>query len=241
MNENKYYIEIENIIQNIEVNSQVRALQENNERLKSYWKIGKLLVEAQNGIARAKYGDTLLKKWSFKLVAQYGRGYDLSNLKRFRMLYIQYPKGGAMSHQLTWTHYRYLLPIKNENERNYYINQVILNNLSSRELIALIKSKAFERLSYTDRENIKLIIDNTYTLAIEDMIKDPILIKVSDNIQDLEEKVLHKYIIQMLEDKFLELGVGFALVGHEYKINVPEHTYRLDLLFLILNLIAMLL
>ena len=133
---------------------------------------------------------------------------------------------------MTWTHYRYLLPIKNENERNYYINQVILNNLSVRELREMIKSKAYDRLSYADKENIQLIDNNnSSSLTIEDMIKDPILIKIDKHVNKLDEKALHKYIIAMLENKFLELGMGFTLAGHEYKIKEDNHTFKIDLLF----------
>ena len=56
------------------------------------------------------------------------------------------------------------------------------------------------------------------------MIKDPILIKVDSNVNKLDEKALHKYIISMLENRFLELGTGFALIGHEYKIMINNHT-----------------
>ena len=80
--------------------------------------------------------------------------------------------------QLSWSHYIYLLPIKNANERNYYINQVILNNLSVRDLRKEIKNKAFDRLSYADKENIELINDVNTPLTIEDMIKDPIILKI---------------------------------------------------------------
>ena len=131
---------------------------------------------------------------------------------------------------ISWSQIVELLSIKNKNERNYYINQVILNNLSVRELRELIKSKAYDRLSYADKENIKLINNNT-TLTIEDMIKDPILIKANNNVNKLDEKALHKYIINMLEDKFLELGMGFTLAGHEYKIKENNHTFKIDLLF----------
>ena len=126
-----------------------------------------------------------------------------------RQFYLSFPISHSLRDQLTWTHYRILLSIKNESERNYYTNQVILNDLSTRELEELIKSKAYDRLSYADKENIKLIDDST-SLTIEDMIKDPILIRTNKKINDLDEKALHKYIISMLENKFLELGVGFA-------------------------------
>ena len=70
------------------------------------------------------------------------------------------------------------------------------------------------------------------------MIKDPILIKTDSKICKLDEKALHKYVIAMLEDKFLELGTGFALMGHEVKIVIDNHTFKIDLLFFNVNLNA---
>ncbi len=228
----KYYLEIKELIESYEINHKVRTLQDNSEKLLMNWNIGCLLIEAQGGSKRAKYGDDLIKKWSLKLELKYGKCYSARELRKMRQFYLLYPKWGAVSPTLNWTHYRYLLPIKNENERNYYINQVILNNLSVRELRELIKSKAYDRLSYADKENIKLIDSNNSTsLTIEDMIKDPILIKANKETNKLDEKALHKYIINMLEDKFLELGMGFTLAGHEYKIKEDNHTFKIDLLF----------
>ncbi len=147
-----------------------------------------------------------------------------------RLLYIAFPIVGSLSQQLTWTHYRYILPIKNANERNYYINQVILNNLSVRDLRCEIKNKSFDRLSYKDKTNIEIITESD-KLTIEDMLKDPIILKSDINTNELNEEIIHKYIISLLEDKFLELGTGFALVGHEYKLIVGNNTYHIDLLF----------
>ena len=237
MNESKYYNQIKELIENYEVNSKVRYIQDNHEKLLTNWKIGKLLVEAQGGLNRAKYGDNLIKKWAIKLEKIFGNNYSKRNLMLYRKFYLLYPKVNALRIQLNWTHYRMLLSIKNESERNYYINYTILNNLSTRELEKAIKSRSYERLVYTDKENITLITDvNSTNLAIEDMIKDPILIKVDSNINKLDEKALHKYVISMLESRFLELGTGFALIGHEYKIMINNHTYKIDLLFFNVNL-----
>jgi len=231
MKEEKIYNQINNLIEEKEINSKVRMLQDNSETILMYWKIGKLLVEAQGEKERAKYGENLIKKWGLRLSEKYGKNYSYRNLNLYRKFYITFPIVNALRSQLTWTHYKIILPLKNENERNYYINQVILNNLSSRELIKEIKNKAFDRLSYANKENIKLIESNNYSLSIEDMIKDPILIKIDKSISNLEEKIVHKYIIEMLENRFLELGVGFALIGHEYKIKIGNRTYKIDLLF----------
>ena len=63
MKEKNYYNEIKNIIETYEVNHRVRALQDNSEKLLMNWNIGRLLVEAQGGLNRAKYGDGLINKW----------------------------------------------------------------------------------------------------------------------------------------------------------------------------------
>ena len=95
-----------------------------------------------------------------------------------------------------------------------------------------IKNKSFDRLSYADKEHIEIVSDTTEsTLSIKDMIKDPIILNSDKDTQELNEKVIHKYIISLLEKKFLELGTGFALVGHEYKIIVDNTTYHIDLNF----------
>ena len=127
----------------------------------------------------------------------------------------------------------YILPIKNE--RNYYINLVILNNLSVRELRKEIKNKAFDRLSYADKEHIELISDtNNTSLSIKDMIKDPIILKTDKNMDKIDEQAVHKYIISLLEDKFLELGTGFTLASHEYKIHIDNKTKNKIYYFLII-------
>ena len=226
-----YYEQVENLIKNNEINKKVRALQDNSETLLTYWNVGKLIVEAQGGEKRAKYGDGLIKEWGNKLSEKYGKGYNSRNLERMRKLYILYPISSSLRSELTWTHYRTILSIKNENERNYYINQILLNNLSSRELQKEIKNKSFDRLSYKDKNNIEIISDINSSLSIEDMIKDPIILKSDIDTKEINEKVIHKYIISLLEDKFLELGTGFALVGHEYKIVISNNTYHIDLLF----------
>ena len=225
-----YYKQVEILIKKNEINKGVRTLQDNSETLYIYWSIGKLIVEAQGGEKRAKYRDGLIKAWGNKLSEKYRKNYDKSNLSKMRKFYNIFPIVDTLCPQLSWSHYRFILPIKNENERNYYINQVIINNLSVRDLRREIKNKSFDRLSYKDKTNIEIINDNN-KITIEDMIKNPIILKSDNDINEINEAVIHKYIISLLEDKFLELGTGFALVGHEYKIIINNNTYHIDLLF----------
>ena len=227
-----YFKNIEELIIENEVTKKANNLRDNSNILRTYWNIGKLIVEAQGGEKRAKYGDGLIKEWGYKLSNKYGKNYGIRTLQRMRQLFLLFPKASTLWTQLSWSHYKIILPIKNPNERNYYINQVILNNLSVRELQKEIKSKSFNRLSYADKNNIEVITEaNETDLSIMAMIKDPIILKSDKTIDKINEKAIHKYIISLLENKFLELGTGFALIGHEYKIHVGKSTYKIDLLF----------
>ena len=145
MQRNEYYKEANHLINKLEVNKKARYLKDNSETLNTYWTIGKLIVEAQGGETRSKYGNALIKEWSDKLTKEYGKGYDSSNLKRFRKFYLYFQKVGTLCQQLTWSHFRYVLSIKDENKRNYYINLCITHNLSVRELRNEIKSESYEQ------------------------------------------------------------------------------------------------
>ena len=226
-----YYKEIKNLIEEKEVNDKVRYLESNKETIKTYYEIGRLLTNAQGGEEKAKYGDGLIKKWSEKLTKEYGNGYSEKNLKRMRKFYIYFKneKRSTLLTQLSWSHWNYILSFDNENERNYYINRCIQNNLSVRGLINEIKTNSFDRLSYADKKHIKLITDKETSLDIKDMIHDPILINI-DQTEKMSERVLKKYILKELEHFFLELGTGFTFVGSEYKLSYDNKNYYVDLL-----------
>ena len=219
----EYLDNIKNLIEKDIVLKKKHRLIENNSTLNTYFEIGKLIVEAQGGKERAKYGNRLIKEWSKDLTNLYGKGYDISNLKRMRQLYLTFEKGGPVGH-LSWTHYRYILPLKEESKRNYYINICIKQNLSKRQLIEKIKNNEYERLEYKD--NIE-IINNDKEITIRDMIKNPILIKTTKNIDKLSEKALKSFILEKIEEFLLELGYGFTFVGSEYKLG----KFKCDLLF----------
>ena len=218
MNEETYYQEIEHLIKRNEINKRVRKREEENDTVTTYWNVGRLIVEAQGGLNRAKYGNELIKKWSIKLTKLYGKGYNTTNLKRFRQFYAIFEKSAALRHQLTWTHYKRLLPIKNENKRNYYINLCIKNNLSERELGREIKSNSFERL--IDKPNKIDIIMPTKPTITTDM-KNPIIIPVDNEIKN--EHDLELNILANLDFFFKQLGEGFTYVG----INIKSAIVRI--------------
>ena len=225
MKEQQYYEEIEHLIKRNEVSKRVRKLEENYSLVETYWHIGKIIVEAQGGSTRAKYGNELIKKWSIKLTELYGKGYDASNLKRFRQFYLVFRKDGAVRHQLSWTHIRKLLPIKDENKRNYFINLCIKNNLSERELTREIKSNAYERL--VDKpDKIDIIVPTKYSITSD--MKNPIIIPVKSEVAS--EHDLELNILANLDFFFKQLGNGFLYAGHQYKISDGKNSYYVDIL-----------
>ena len=164
MKEENYYIEIENYIKRNETNKRRRNLEDNYDTLNNYWNIGKLIVEAQGGSKRAKYGNELIKEWSVNLTQNYGKGYNYTNLSRFRQFYLLFPKLAPVA-QLSWTNITILLPIKDENKRNYYINLCIERNLSKRQLLEEIKSNSYERL-VNKPKHIELVSQKKNTLLL---------------------------------------------------------------------------
>ena len=213
-----YKKELIKLVEKTEVNKGYHDYFKNKDLVNNYFEIGKLLIEAQGGEEHDTYGNKLIKTWSVELTEKFGKGYDASNLRRFRQFYSEFKMCGTVCHTLTWSNIRILLPIKNENKRNYYINMCIKKNLSKRELQKEIKNNAFERLSLADKENIKLISDKNEVLTIKDTLKDPVLITINEDLDNVSEEKLAKIIRKELEIFLLELGCGYTYVGKEVRM-----------------------
>ncbi len=222
-----YYDEVNSYVKKVEIGKAIRETNANMELVECYWNVGRLIVEAQGGKDKSKYGNELLKDWSAKLTKEYGKGYDYTNLSRFRQLYLCFPIIGAVRQQLSWTIIRTILPIKDENKRNYYINLCIENNLSQRELIKEIKSNSYERLEHKP-EKIDMIVPIKVP-AIINNFKNPILLELKDK-EIKSESDLEKLIYSQLSCVFLQLGKGFTWVGNQYKVSDGNKNYFIDML-----------
>ena len=213
-----YKKELIKLVEKTEINKGYHDYFKNKDLVNNYFEIGKLLIEAQGGEEHDTYGNKLIKTWSVELTEKFGKGYDASNLRRFRQFYSEFKMCGPLGHILTWTNIRLLLPIKNVNKRNYYINMCIKRNLSKRALETEIKNNAFERLSLADKENIKLISDKNEVLTIKDTLKDPVLITINEDLDNVSEEKLAKIIRKELEIFLLELGCGYTYAGKEVRM-----------------------
>ena len=219
-----YYNEIKEVFVKNEIYKKVKDYSKNRSDLNTYFEVGRLIVEAQGGETRAKYGNKLIKEYSLKLTNELGRGYSTRNLALMRKFYIKFKNVQTMSAQLSWSHISELLCLNDQSKMNYYISISEKLNLSVRELRERIKSKEYERLGKNvDIEKPK----------VESLIKNPILIKVNNKNEKLTEYTLHQSILENIDDFLTELGIGFTYVGSEVKIKLGDRYNYID--FLLFN------
>ena len=216
-----YYEEIKNEFINNEINKKVKNYLINRKDLETRYNVGKLLTEAGK-----KYGEGIINEYSKKLTLELGKGYNVTNLKRYRQFYILIQKGAPMAHQLSWSQYVELLSIKDMPKVMFYINLCIKHNLTKRQLRERIKSKEYERLSESAKS--KFVVNEQPLLP--DLVKNPILIKKSDKYTEISEKVLQQIILEDIKNFMQELGSGFSFVSNEYPIKIGNNYNYIDLL-----------
>ncbi len=216
-----YYKEIKQELINNEITKRVKDYSKNRSDLNTYYNVGKLLSEAGK-----HYGEGIIKEYSKRLTSELGKGYNFSSLKRMRQFYLIVSKSATVSHLLTWSHYVELLLLDNINEINYYVQISLTQNMSVRQLKERIKNKEYDRLDEKTKE--KLI--NNEESKVNDLIKNPILIKNSYDYKEISEKILQKLILEDLPSFMKELGEGFSFIDKEYKIKLGDKYNYIDLL-----------
>ncbi len=207
----------------------------NSTMVRTYWAIGKIIVDYQGGSEKAKYGDETLKQVSRMLTEEYGKGFTLTNLKYIRQFYLTFQNCHALSDQLSWTHYRFLMKIHKEEIREFYMKECIENHWSTRQLERQINSFYYERLLSSQdkeavREEIKTLEPNP---TPKDIIKDPFVLEFLDLKENRKylEKEIEQKVIDNLQEFLLELGNGFSFVGRQKRIDINEEHYYIDLVF----------
>lgn len=218
-------------------NGRIKAFQAvNSELVKTYWEIGKYIVEfEQYGAKKATYGKNLLEQLSKDLTIKHGKGFSRSNLVRFRQFYIAYPICATLSHKLSWSHIVELLKISDDMEREFYEKQTVLENWSIRELQRQKESGLFLRLSLNKNKKDVLALSQNGQIIEKptDILKDPYVfefLKIAEPYH-IAETQLESLLCDNLQNFLLELGRGFAFVGRQYKVTLNNTHYKVDLVF----------
>ena len=218
-----YYEKIKNKIIDNETYERVKDYSKERHRVITYYEIGKLLNEAGK-----KYGVNIIKQYSKKLVIEVGTKYNERTLRRMKQLYLFFKKQkwSPLGTKLSISHLRVLFTLKDNNEINYYVKQIINKNMSKRELEYIVKSKEYERLPAETKN--KIIKEEK--LEVKDLVPNPILIKNKNNIEIVTEKVLHNLILEDIPSFMKELGNGYSFIDDEYKIKIGNTYHKIDLL-----------
>lgn len=203
--------------------------------VEAYWNIGKSIIEEQGGNEKAEYGTGLLKELSKQMTQDFGKGFTVANLKNMRQFYLTFPNGYALRSELSWTHYRLLICVENDKAREFYMQEAVKSQWSTRQLERQINSFFYERLlSGKNKEQVAAEIQ-TLEMAKkpEDVIRDPYVLEflgLTPN-DDFYESNLEQALITHLQKFLLELGRGFSFVARQKRITFDGRHFRIDLVF----------
>ncbi len=202
----------------------------------AYWNVGRLIVEdEQHGQARAEYGKAVLAELSDKLTEEFGKGFDERELRRMRQFYCVFPKWDTLRPELTWSHYRLLIKVKDEQARMWYMNEAAEQTWSSRQLDRQISVLYYERLlGSRDQSAVRLEAQQKLaTVSPQAFIHDPYILDFL-NLKDypaLHESTIEQALIDNLQSFLLELGKGFCFVARQKRMQYEDENFYVDLVF----------
>lgn len=169
------------------------------------------------------------------MTQDFGKGFTVANLKNMRQFYLTFPNGYALRSELSWTHYRLLMRVENENAREFYMQEAVKSQWSTRQLERQINSFFYERL--LSSKNKEQVAEKIQTLEPakkpEDVIRDPYVLEflgLKSN-DDFYESDLEQALITHLQKFLLELGRGFSFVARQKRITFDGRHFRIDLVF----------
>lgn len=202
----------------------------------AYWNVGKRLYDAQIA-TDSIYGKQLIKYASIQLQKEFGSGFDERNLRNMRQFYEVFPKWNTVCSELSWSHYRLLMRIKELKKREYYIRECVECAWSVRQLERQINSFYYERILATNESKQTEVRQEIQKLEPDKspkyLLKDPYILEfleLEENRTYLEHE-LEQGLIDNLQKFLLELGKGFCFVARQKRITIDSDHYYVDLIF----------
>lgn len=204
------------------------------------WLIGKRIVENELTNRKDDYGKSLIKELSKKLTQKYGAGFETRNIYYFIDFYNSFPNilhTAYANSLLSWSHYKVLLQVSNDKEREWYASEAIRETWSVRTLQRNISSQYYKRMvSSLVKEHVhdEMITLNKVNQQNKlDYIKDPMILEFLGLNEDNTylESDIEKAIIGHLQKFLMELGKGYAFVARQQRIHTEKEDYFIDLVF----------
>ena len=237
MNSNiqKYHSNFDEVLSAIQNAKQKVFKQVNASLIELYWSVGNYISEQ---VKNSNWGKSVVEELATFISHQEPniKGFSANNIWRMKKFYETYknlPQCGkklpTMWTELSWSHHRRIMTLKSEEERDFYLQLCLKQNYSVRELEKLINSSTFERIMIANEslsEQVKNLPQKT-----ESVFKDSYVFDFLNISKGHKEKDLQKALILSLKDFVLELGAGFSFIGEEYRLQVGNDDFYIDLLF----------
>lgn len=226
---NEQFTEIVKIIES----ARERAYRKVNEELiLMYRDIGKYISEQSQS---AEYGDAFVQSLADFFENNYPdlKGFTrrgLYRMKQFYELYRDEEKVSTLLTQLSWSnHLKIMSACKTMDERLFYMNMCIKERYSARELTRQIDSGYYERYMLSQKPAAPVLAESKK--ATNNIFLDNYVLDFLDVPESVSEHDLQKSIIRNLKNFILEIGKDFTFIGEEYRVQVGNHDYYIDLLF----------
>ncbi|MEW6754304.1 MAG: PDDEXK nuclease domain-containing protein [Candidatus Latescibacterota bacterium] len=204
-----------------------------------YWQIGdRIRREVLKG-RRADYGDEIVATLSRQLVADYGPGFAEKSLRRMMQFAAVFPDHqivATLSRQLSWSHFRELLPLDQPLQRDFYAEMCRVQRWSVRQLRQQIDSMLYERTALS-RKPEAVVEAQIEELRRQDavspdlVLKDPYVLDFLGLRDRYLEKDLEDAILREMEAFVLELGTGFCFVARQMRLQIDNDDFYIDLVF----------
>jgi predicted nuclease of restriction endonuclease-like (RecB) superfamily len=204
-----------------------------------YWRLGDRIRREVLGSERAGYGEQIVATLSHQLAAEFGRGFERTNLTRMMKFAEMFPDEeivATLSHQLSWSHFRELLPLDKPLQREFYAEMCRVEGWSVRTLRGRIDSMLYERTALS-RKPDELARQELATLHAKGevgpalVLKDPYILDFLDLKDQYIERDFEDAILRELEMFLLELGAGFSFIARQKRIQLDGEDFYIDLLF----------
>jgi len=213
----------------------------NTIAVQTYWKVGKRIVEEeQQGEKRAEYGKQLITLLAEDLSKSYTKGFTARDLRSYRQFYLSFNDleiWHSRVPNLTWTHFRTMLRVADDNARYWYMKEASREMWSVRTLDRNIASQYYYRLLQSPKKEEVIAemhqLTTPYQSDKREYIKSPVVAEflgLPSNAAFTETE-LERAIIHHLKDFLLELGKGFAFVAEQQHIRTEQNDYYIDLVF----------
>jgi len=227
-----YFELLDNVKLMIKTAQYQATLGANKTMIELYWKIGQMIIE------NTRYGAKFLKNLSNDIRGEFPnvKGFSVRNLNYMRKFAEVHPDFAKVQHTVALLPWRnnltLIMKIKDENERNWYVNQNIENAWNNVNLEHQIEMKLYERQAIaTKSSNYERLLESPFSDLAEETLKNPYVFDFVEKRKGIIEREVENELVANIAKTIMELGKGFAFVGNQYHIEVSGKDYYLDLLF----------